>query len=298
MALSFDAYVLQLQQSRVISYVDVASLCIWAYDYMLTLSLEISVIWTAPWNVPKVLFLLTRYNPIIDSTAAMYYFFHPGISETTCRIMYGIITWMFVVGTGCAEIILMIRTWAVWERDRRLAIALPIFFVLIWCAICISATRYLSSLEFVPIPQPFPPSCFISKRSSIRFVEWVLVMGFEACILLLMSVKAYQTVRNGPISGLVRLVHVDGILYYIVLFGLAVANMVVLLTLPEEYGNLLAFLQPIMHSVLTGRMLLQLRGYERRNIHGDGVTEFLGVCTPIQFMRNNIATSDNAPEDL
>jgi hypothetical protein len=56
--------------------------------------------------------------------------------------------------------------------------------------------------------------------------------------------------------------------------------------------------QRIMHSVLTGRMLLQLRRYERNNIHGDGVTELLGACTPIQLMQNNITTSDDAPEDL
>lgn len=114
--------------------------------------------------------------------------------------------WM--IPRTCRTVILMIRTWAVWERDRRLAIALPIFFVLIWCAICISAARFLSSLECMywhslrtsccvfkfinptvaPIPQPLPPSCFISERSSIRFVEWVLVMGFEACMLFAVSV--------------------------------------------------------------------------------------------------------------
>jgi hypothetical protein len=114
--------------------------------------------------------------------------------------------WM--IPRTCRTVILMIRTWAVWERDRRLAIALPIFFVLIWCAICISATRYLSSLECMyllslrtscgvfkitnptvaPLPQPLPPSCFISGRSSIRLVEWVLVMGFEACMLFALSV--------------------------------------------------------------------------------------------------------------
>jgi hypothetical protein len=57
-------------------------------------------------------------------------------------------------------------------------------------------------------------------------------------------------------------------------------------------------LQRIMHSVLTGRMLLQLRRYEHRNIHGDGMTELLDEFTPIQCMRNNITTTDDAPEDL
>jgi hypothetical protein len=73
---------------------------------------------------------------------------------------------MFVTGVGFAEskrsvgcsdslialiicriVILMIRTWAVWDRDRRLAIGLPMFFVSVWCALCIYAARYLNSLD-------------------------------------------------------------------------------------------------------------------------------------------------------
>jgi hypothetical protein len=43
-------------------------------------------------------------------------------------------------------------------------------------------------------------------------------------------------------------------------------------------------LQSVMHSVLTGRMLLQLRQYERRNVRGGGRTELSGVTLPLEFM--------------
>jgi hypothetical protein len=63
----------------------------------------------------------------------------------------------------------------------------------------------------MPLSTLIVPGCFISARSPIQFVEWALVMGFEAGmlfgvyvtfkklakplpgILLLMSIKAYQT---------------------------------------------------------------------------------------------------------
>jgi hypothetical protein len=57
-------------------------------------------------------------------------------------------------------------------------------------------------------------------------------------------------------------------------------------------------MQRIMHFVLTGRMLLHLRQYERRNVHGDGMSEFIGMSIPMEFMGNNISTSDDGPEYL
>ena len=50
-------------------------------------------------------------------------------------------------------------------------------------------------------------------------------------------------------------------------------------------------LQRIMHSVLTGRMLLYLRQYERRNVHGDGLTDSGDVSTVLEFRRYTSTTA-------
>ena len=52
-----------------------------------------------------------------------------------------------------------------------------------------------------------------------------------------------------------------------------------------------------MHSVLTGRMLLQLRQYERRNVRGGGRTELSGVTLPLEFMQKPTTAADDDPED-
>jgi len=222
----------------------------------------------------------------------MYYFFHPGSSDATCHLLFQLAEWMFVISVGCAELILMIRAWAVWERDRRLSIGLPIFFVAIWSTLCVYAARYMGSLKFIQLPNQTLPGCFVAGRSSIQFMEWALVMGFEGGILILMCIKGYRTLRMGPSSGLIRLVYIDGIIYYITLFALALINMVVILTLPDAFANLLTTFQRIMHSVLTGRMLLQLRQYERKIIHGDGLTELIAVSRPLEF-RQSVPDDDS-----
>ena len=46
-----------------------------------------------------------------------------------------------------------------------------------------------------------------------------------------------------------------------------------------------------MHSILTGRMLLYIREYERRTIHGDGLEESGGFSTVWEFRRNISTTA-------
>ena len=51
-----------------------------------------------------------------------------------------------------------------------------------------------------------------------------------------------------------------------------------------------------MHSVLTGRMLLQLRQYERENVRGEGMTELTDVFIPVEFVRDGITAPNNDSE--
>jgi len=295
---SLDELVITLQHFQLTLYADVASFCLWAYDYTLTLDLEIALMWAAPWSVPKALFLLTRYMPIIDSIPMVYFFAHPETSDGTCLAIFQLGQWMLIISVGLAEIILMIRTWAIWEGDHRLSIGLPIFFISVWSTLCVYGARYLGSLKFMPIKNPALSGCFVDARSSIQFVEWALIMGFEGGILILTFIKGYQTLRIGPRSGLMRLVYVDGILYYIALFALATMNLIAILTLPGAFANIFSFLQRIMHSVLTGRMLLQLRKYEHRHIRSEGLTEFNDVTMSLEFMQKTTTAVEDDPEGM
>jgi len=73
-------------------------------------------------------------------------------------------------------------------------------------------------------------------------------------------------------------------------------NLVAILTLPGAFANIFSFLQRIMHSVLTGRMLLQLRKYEHRHIRDDRLTAFNDVTMPLEFMRKITTAAEDYPE--
>ncbi|EEB92503.1 hypothetical protein MPER_08975 [Moniliophthora perniciosa FA553] len=74
------------------------------YDYIITLPDEIDLIWSARWNLTKVLYLLQRYMPFVDTVAlVLHNDFTPGLGYQQCRNTYDVSGWMFVVGIALSE---------------------------------------------------------------------------------------------------------------------------------------------------------------------------------------------------
>ncbi|KZV86307.1 hypothetical protein EXIGLDRAFT_587720, partial [Exidia glandulosa HHB12029] len=67
------------------------------WDFVLTLREEVRWIWGSSWGLGKILFLLGRY-----------------------------MTWAEVILAVC--LILILRTWAIWKRSRRVLCGLLIIF--------------------------------------------------------------------------------------------------------------------------------------------------------------------------
>lgn len=51
----------------------VATAALFMWDYLITLGMEIELIWPSQWNVIKVLFLVQRYMPFIDTLILTLY---------------------------------------------------------------------------------------------------------------------------------------------------------------------------------------------------------------------------------
>ena len=97
--------------------------------------------------------------------------------------------------------ILTIRTWAVWNRNRRLTIILPILFVLVWGLCFIFLGKFLISLRceysyFHPTltcgwfvlravgDRPYPEfkGCFVTHADKFLEGQWALLMIWNACM--------------------------------------------------------------------------------------------------------------------
>ncbi|KAF9443815.1 hypothetical protein P691DRAFT_787503, partial [Macrolepiota fuliginosa MF-IS2] len=91
------------------------------YDWLLKLSLEISLVWQSRWSLVKCLYLMTRYLAIGDVTIALY-----------GRLAFDL----------SAK-----QTWAIWGKDRKIGVALSVFYGGLAVFMFVNIKFYLESVS-------------------------------------------------------------------------------------------------------------------------------------------------------
>ncbi|KAF4585293.1 hypothetical protein EYR40_002130 [Pleurotus pulmonarius] len=235
------------------------------YDYIITFDLEVSLIWFyhSGWSWTSALFMLNRYLPFVDTVNGLWPPAHwHGVKLTI------------------PQVILTIRTWAIWHRDRKLAVVLLLFFAAVWGPTFAVMTIFTRSLEFGPAPFPGFVGCNFVAANQILFVTWALLMVYEAGILVLMAYRAYVGWSNGGgNTALFTAVYRDGILYYLYLFVLSLVNIIVIKVFPK-YIILLAAVERVVHSVLASRVILHIRDLATRNPSSSILFDFVTFLIP------------------
>ncbi|KAF8887425.1 hypothetical protein CPB85DRAFT_1335370 [Mucidula mucida] len=64
-----------LEHMKIVTYFEVASIALLIYEHLLTFDQEIALIWPSKWNVTKILYLLTRYLPMLDAVLVLWRMF-------------------------------------------------------------------------------------------------------------------------------------------------------------------------------------------------------------------------------
>jgi len=264
---------------RTETYLDVASAALLVYDFILTFQSEVTLIWPSKWNVVKVLFFLTRYLPFIDMSLVLFYQTKTNIDVQTCQMTYFPAGWLIVVGITIAEIILMVRTWAIWGRSRRIAIFLGVACASALIPVLVIEHYFLKSLVFSPYPNPATPGCLLTAGSPVIAVSFIIVILFETFVLILTLIKGVQHYRVAGNRGFVAVLYRDGILFYIYLFIISLVNLIVIVTAPRELADILAIFQHVLHSCLSARILLNLREARQRETRPTSLNS-----TPLQHL--------------
>ncbi|KAF9500219.1 hypothetical protein BDN71DRAFT_1502307 [Pleurotus eryngii] len=275
-----------LQLMRQSSYIPIASGALLGYDYILTVYDERNLVWKAKWSVGKVLFLLTRYPTFVDVGMAIYHNIAPSIPSETCVLLYNVSGWMVIIGMIIAEIIMVIRVWALWGNSKIVGAILVVLSIIGVVVTAISYALFSGSLEFIATDTIAPGliGCLPGRGTNIVFIGYLVLMAYEVLVMILLLLKGVQHFRHVSTNFLYAF-YQDGIVYYGVLLLISVLNVIVLLTGPRENANLLTTyvppspiilsspngahtrprrLQRTFHSILSARMLLQLRKSARK----------------------------------
>ncbi|EJD38832.1 hypothetical protein AURDEDRAFT_187635 [Auricularia subglabra TFB-10046 SS5] len=225
-----------LQRGQIVHYLHVASACLFVYDHFTTFADEVSLIWQAPWSTGKALFLVSRYITWPELVFAIYR--------------------SIVAGITVAETVLILRTWALWGGRRIVLFGLAFLLFAITAVngwIVFEYTRHTRLAEV-----PGIGGCVVTSTTHIIALAWILVSAFELVILLMTVAKGIQHFKESS-STLIGSLYRDGILYYLSLFAVSLANMVFVISAQAEYIILLAELQRSFHAIFCCRIILHLR---------------------------------------
>ncbi|ETW76421.1 hypothetical protein HETIRDRAFT_429889 [Heterobasidion irregulare TC 32-1] len=240
------------------------------YDYICTLDQEIEFVWSGPWSLGKFLFLANRYSPFIDTFISLH-LLTSFESPEHCLAQFKVVAWLITLGTLLSEAILMLRTYAIWDRKRWVQVLLLCILLLVFPAAIAVTHIEVASFEYGPSPHPTIPGCTLKKASRIIYIAYVLLMVSETgqsrllrkspladpatVIVALTGIRAIQHLRATR-SPLVVALYRDGILFYGYLFAITAMNVIVPVAAPVEFSNWLATPQRVLHSIMCTRVLL------------------------------------------
>ncbi|KAJ7799422.1 hypothetical protein B0H14DRAFT_2902971 [Mycena olivaceomarginata] len=184
------------------------------YDWICTLDREITHVWFAPLSTGTLLFALNRYSPFIDVFVQ-------------CLTRNTIFAWLSVLGVFLSEVILVLRTWAFWDRRRTLLIWLIILTTYTLVATIVTTQLELKSLHYIPTTG----------------------VGLHACEAGSIIIFAYLSI----------IILETSMLFYIYLLMISLANILIPILAPSMLSNWFSSPQRVLHSVLCTRVLLCIR---------------------------------------
>ncbi|KLO18962.1 hypothetical protein SCHPADRAFT_899297 [Schizopora paradoxa] len=257
-----------------IKYVNFVSATILVYDIILTMPEEIKYIWRWEWGAGKILYMLTRYSAFLETIVFNVFWFTPGMSVQTCKNLFTAGCWSLHTGIFIGQMIVIIRTYAIWGRSRVILVILLVLFLGIDIPTFFILRGLMDSLTWAKSPFPSIAQCFVDVPSNRLFINFTLIMLLELLVVLLTAWKAFTQRHIGTRNGMLGILYRDGFMFFLCLFTISLVNFIIQVnsSLPHLYIFLLPEFQRVIHSVLTSKIILHLRQYTRASPNYETVT--------------------------
>jgi len=251
-----NAAILKASESLASRYVLSCIIALVGYDYLLTFSREVALIWGRKVSLSTVLFFLIRYP------AGGLVLFELILKPTTrhCDEIMKFLFALQIVARAAILVVFIVRTYAISHARGSILIML-----------CILALGIL----VLECAQEGPLSCFNTSHSVISQHAWAVAsagsrFGFDLIVACITIYRTIEVIRlPGRLKNLERrsttnLVLGNG-LFYFLMASLAELSVVIVAALPEVSAKEIVDPLPLqLACILISRFLLSLR--ERHNV--------------------------------
>jgi len=248
---------------RALDYLQVVNACLYIYDVLLTTKDEVELVWKSKWKLFTFIYFANRYLPFVGIISGLYQQFVPDPTPfpKICEVIYKLHGWQVFAGLMIADSILVVRTFAIWGTNRKSGYPLLGFYLVNLGVETYFISKFMDSLAFAPSPSPSAfPGCFASKAdTSSAWITYLILLVFETIIFLITLLKLLLDSNGAQKSPILRTLYRDGISFYALICGISLINIVVLRINAGGFGFILADTHRVLHSILTTRLVLNIR---------------------------------------
>ncbi|KAJ6615410.1 hypothetical protein B0H10DRAFT_2191061 [Mycena sp. CBHHK59/15] len=237
------------------------------YDTLLQINQEYLHVWKSRWTLIKCLYLWTRYSTFVDTTMALLHIVHANASVCNHSMMFTTIFSGF--GIGITEMILMVRTYTLYERSKKLLA----FFFLLWFSV--GGVSFWAAIkwtaQFRPATSSEVPECNLGDL--VGTVCYISLLVGETVIVFLTLWKCFR--RFSPHnSGLLNSFYRDGVWFYLAILPFTVGTVVALFVAPAGLNSIMDTPVRVVHSILCCRLVTHAREMAAKEDRNKNKTKF------------------------
>ncbi|EKM83112.1 hypothetical protein AGABI1DRAFT_125591 [Agaricus bisporus var. burnettii JB137-S8] len=211
-------------------WTDIAAVVLVGYECLITMDMEVELVWKSRWSLTKILYLLNRYIIIVGAAvlrAAQLRIDRDDTSASSCKPFLFTAGVLYMTGIFLSESIFITRVIVVWKTTMRKYMFIIVLLGAIYTAFVIYfLTRFmllLRPLKFFTL-RPFG-GCLTATTGAASIEDYTFWKEYT-CLLVydavMLASMAYPTIKTyWPLSrqsALLRHIHVEGVIFYVYLF--------------------------------------------------------------------------------
>lgn len=241
---------------QISKFTNIGAFAILIFDFCITFHDEVMWTWSRPWDMTRVIFVISRYLPFIGSGLTAYAALRvsgppaPSLAENIVHI----------ISIVAAEGLLVIRTWAFWQKSKKMLIGLVTYSVVTIIA-AVSMNVFPNHQLISTDVSTIPGQGFESSRNAA--LVYAILALFECVMLALTAYKRFSDYRQIE-SSIITTVYGGSMFYMSCIIAITVTNVIVDAVFPLGYTNMFDTLQLVIHSVLGSRIMFHLRSSHDR----------------------------------
>ncbi|KLO06102.1 hypothetical protein SCHPADRAFT_700536 [Schizopora paradoxa] len=278
-----------LEQSVIVKYFYLSNAILLYYDTLLCLSDDIQFIWKARWTAGKVLYIMARYFAFIDLTLLVIYTQDIRLDPYHCKTVYQASAWFQVVGVLVAEILLIMRTYALFQKNKYVLAWLVAIEVGLTIPSIVMINNTLKHMIYVQSPAPTVLPCLPTSTDTMLWFAFMSIAINDLNVAVFTFYKGFSQWKSGMSRApLLRTLYRDGGLYFTCLFVASLANVVLMKKKTDSaYFLMLIGFQRVLHAILTSRLIINVRKASEEtwnhNLSDQGSRDKGAQNIPLQF---------------